>query len=90
MEAARESIVLLKNVPVNEIPLLPIRQLKAFQWIHLKNGEKRSVNVSIPIEDLALFDEKQECFVVDPGSYEILVGASSSDIRAQLALKIAN
>lgn len=50
------------------------KDLKEWQKVPLKRGEKRRVTFELPISDLAYWDEK---FVVEKGSYEVLVGPSS-------------
>ncbi|WP_338331071.1 fibronectin type III-like domain-contianing protein, partial [Xanthomonas citri] len=32
---------------------------------------------------LRLYDEQRKAYVVDPGAYEVQIGASSADIRAR-------
>lgn len=55
-------------------------QLKAFERIHLKKGESRTLIFHLRKEDLAIynFEMKQ---VVEPGTFRVMVGAASNDIR---------
>jgi beta-glucosidase len=56
----------------------PVKELKAFARVALKAGEKRTVRLQVPCERLALIDaELRE--VVEPGEFEVMVGASSRD-----------
>ncbi len=60
----------------------PLRQLRGFERITLAKGEERSVSFSlVPGKDLTRYDEVKKAYVVDPGRYEVLIGASSADIR---------
>jgi beta-glucosidase len=59
----------------------PARELRGFQRITLRPGEKRVVTLTLPAEKLAYYDVKEHRFVVEPGAYEVLVGSSSQDIR---------
>ncbi|MBZ5562568.1 MAG: glycoside hydrolase family 3 C-terminal domain-containing protein [Acidobacteriia bacterium] len=61
----------------------PIKQLRAFQRVHLAKGQKQTVTLSLAVKDWAYWDVKTHAFVVEPGAFDILVGASSADIRAQ-------
>jgi beta-glucosidase len=66
----------------------PKMKLIAFQRIHLRAGEKRTVAVSVPADRMAIYDEKTHRFVVEPGMYDLLAGSSSGDIRARGAYEV--
>lgn len=55
-------------------------QLRGFERITLSPGEKKTVEFIIQPEDLELLDKNMN-WVVEPGMFEILIGASSVDIR---------
>lgn len=58
------------------------KDLRGFQRIALQPGEERSVSFSFtPTTDMRVYDEKTDAYSVDPGLYEVEVGASSADIR---------
>lgn len=59
----------------------PIKELRAFERITLKPGENKTVTMTVPGEKLAFYDEKTHKFVVEPGTFDVLVGSSSEDIR---------
>lgn len=59
----------------------PLRKLRGFRRIHLKKGESRTVSIPLSASALSFWDEKTKQFFVEPGEFEILVGASSGDIR---------
>jgi beta-glucosidase len=56
----------------------PTKKLKAWQRVTLAPGEEREVRFSIPYRDLALCDAAGE-WVVEPGTFNLLVGGSSRD-----------
>jgi beta-glucosidase len=58
----------------------PVMQLKSFTRIHLAPGERREVAFTLTPEHLRMLDERME-WVVEPGTFRVLVGASSRDIR---------
>ena len=60
----------------------PARQLVAFRRVHLEPGRAARVSVEVPAGMLALWDP-HDGWVVEPGVIELLVGASSADIRSQ-------
>ena len=59
----------------------PAKELRGFERISLKPGEKRNLNFTVPGSKLGFFDETTHTFVTQPGARSVLVGASSADIR---------
>ncbi len=61
----------------------PVKQLVNFDRLHLKAGETRTVSFELSHEDQALgyWDEDEYEFVVPPGEVDLMVGASSADIK---------
>jgi beta-glucosidase len=66
----------------------PIRQLVAFQRISLNRGEKKTIAFSVPQQELAYWDTSTQKFVVEPGAYEWMAGASCEDIRQKASLEL--
>ncbi len=56
----------------------PVKELKGFRRIHLKKGEKTEVVFTLPVEKLGYYDAGDR-YVVEPGSFTIMVGTSSRD-----------
>jgi beta-glucosidase len=56
----------------------PIKELKDFKKVSLLPGETKTVTLDITPESLAFYDVNIE-YVVEPGEFEIMVGASSRD-----------
>ena len=65
-----------------------VKELKGFAKVTLKPGESKAVKFSVSSRDLAYWDEFAHCFRTDAGDYEILVGASSADIRGKAVVHI--
>ena len=63
----------------------PVKELKAFKRIFLKNGESTDVTFEITPEMLQCFGSDNE-WAVEPGDFTIMVGSSSADEDLQ-ALK---
>ena len=59
----------------------PKLELRGFERISLKPGEQRTVTFTLPAEKLAFWDETTHAFVTEPGTFEVLVGSSSADIK---------
>jgi len=68
--------------------LQPIKALRGFERISLKKGESKAVQIILKPEDFRYFDETKNCFIVESGTYEIQVGASSEDIRLRAEFEI--
>ncbi|MBV8969534.1 MAG: glycoside hydrolase family 3 C-terminal domain-containing protein [Verrucomicrobia bacterium] len=58
----------------------PVKELKAFQRVSLRPKEKAIVRFNIPVDMLNFTNHSYER-MIEPGEFEIMVGASSSDIR---------
>ena len=59
----------------------PAKELRGFRRVSLQPGEKHTITFTVPAEKLAFWDENSHAFTVEPGAFEILIGASSDDIR---------
>ncbi|MEL6820960.1 MAG: glycoside hydrolase family 3 C-terminal domain-containing protein [Calditrichota bacterium] len=58
----------------------PVIELKGFDRVDLKPGEVKTVSMELNEEHLSLWNaEIKE--VVEPGTFEVMVGSSSKDIR---------
>jgi beta-glucosidase len=66
----------------------PQRELKDFQKVDLKAGETKTVYFTLKERDLSFWDEKSSSWMVEPGKFEILIGASSADIRLKKGIII--
>jgi len=58
----------------------PIKELKGFQRITLRPGEKRRVQFTLTPEHLGFYNREMK-FVVEPGEFKIMVGPNSEDLR---------
>lgn len=59
----------------------PVQELKGFVRITLAPKEKKRAEITLSDRSFALWSTKHGDWVVEAGEYEILVGASSRDIR---------
>lgn len=73
---------------VNPVVKRPAKELRGFQRVSLAPGEKRTLNFNVPAQKLAHWDETKHAFVVNPGAFDILVGASSEDIREKTRIEV--
>jgi beta-glucosidase len=66
----------------------PIRQLRGFQRVHLNPGQTRNVQLTLRAADLAHWDVTRNTSVVESSDYDVMVGASSGDIRGKATLRV--
>ena len=61
----------------------PEKELKAFAKVQLEPGERKTAKLSLARDALAYYDDSTHDWVAEAGEFEVLVGASSQDIRAR-------
>lgn len=89
--AGKEVVQLYVSAPDAADADKPEKELKAFaKTKELKPGEAVVVTLKVNADDLASYDEAASAWVVTPGNYKFLVGASSRDIRATLEAEVAS
>jgi len=86
-----EIVQLYVNFPESKIDR-PIKQLANFERVHLEAGETKTVSFELTYEHEALryWDETHYQFVVEPGPMDVMVGASSADIRLKQELQLSS
>jgi beta-glucosidase len=77
--AGKETVQLYVKDVVSSVTT-PVLQLRGFRKVALGPGEKATVTLTLTPRDLALYDRQMKR-VVEPGDFEVMVGASSADIR---------
>ena len=88
--AGKEVVQLYVSAPDAADANKPEKELKAFaKTKELKPGEATVVTLKVSAADLASYDEAASAWVVAPGNYKFLVGASSRDIKATLEAEVA-
>jgi len=73
---------------VNSAAAQPKLALCGFARVHLEPGKTAKLTVAIPAERFRYWDTTKKDYVVEPGKYELLVGAASDDIREKLPFQI--
>ena len=59
----------------------PVRELRGFDKVALESGESTVVSFTLFDRDLSRWSTRAGGWVLDPGAFEVAVGASSRDIR---------
>ncbi len=66
----------------------PLKELKGFRRVALKPGETKTVQIPVKAGSFAWWNEKEGGWQLEPGPINILIGASSADIRLQTSIDI--
>ncbi len=66
----------------------PLKELKGFQRVHIEPGQTQTIQFGLPANDLAFWDVTREKWTVESGTYDILIGRSSADIKLAASLTV--
>jgi beta-glucosidase len=66
----------------------PPKELKGFAKVALEPGESKTVRFVLDQRALSFYDPYRQQWVAEPGDFEVLIGASSRDIRARAMLTL--
>jgi beta-glucosidase len=66
---------------LNPAIVRPLKELRNFKRVDIASGAKTTVTFKVTNRDLAYWNTTNKAFTVDAGSYEILIGSTSADIR---------
>ncbi|WP_281235416.1 glycoside hydrolase family 3 N-terminal domain-containing protein [Flavobacterium gelatinilyticum] len=58
----------------------PVLELRDFQKVKLNAGESKTIEFTIDKEKLSFYNDKLE-WTAEPGDFEVMIGASSADIK---------
>jgi beta-glucosidase len=87
---AGKEVVQLYVRDVESTTFRPEKELKGFAKVHLQPGEEESVSIELNERAFAYYDTGLQDWHVEAGEFEILVGASSRDIRLTTTVEIAS
>ncbi|MGA8490626.1 MAG: glycoside hydrolase family 3 C-terminal domain-containing protein [Terriglobales bacterium] len=59
----------------------PVKELKGFRRVELAPGKSTTVSFRLDKSSLAYYSTQKKNWVAEPGKFDVLVGASSADIR---------
>jgi len=73
----------------------PVKELKDFQKLMLAAGESKTISFMIDKEKLSFYapdpaNDQELKWVAEPGEFEIMIGASSKDIRLKDSFELVN
>ncbi|HEV8133512.1 MAG TPA: glycoside hydrolase family 3 C-terminal domain-containing protein [Pyrinomonadaceae bacterium] len=59
----------------------PVKELKGFEKVSLKRGETKLVRINLDPRSMAYYDPSKKQWVVEPGTFKVLIGSSSRLIK---------
>jgi beta-glucosidase len=68
----------------------PQKELKGFARVELKAGEKKTVELTVDVPDLACFDATSHQWVVETGKHEILVGTDAGTLPLSASFTVGS
>jgi beta-glucosidase len=68
----------------------PAHELKGFTKVFLQEGEERNVTITLHEEAFGFYNPERQCFITEPGEFEIQIGSSSRDIRLTKNIKLSS
>ncbi len=80
-DVAGKEVVQLYVRDVESSLVRPVKELKGFVKVALQPGESKTVTFNLDPRSLSYYDPHQQAWVEEPGTFEVMVGASSRDIR---------
>ncbi len=86
--AGREVVQLYIDDVISSV-VTPVIELRGFDKISLEPGEQKSVSFQLTPHDLSLLNMDMER-VVEPGTFEVMVGRSCKDIRLKGSFEVVD
>jgi beta-glucosidase len=84
-----EEVVQLYVCDLESTVPMPVKQLRGFKRIKLKKGEHKEVVFKLNVlNDLHYYNARLQKYTVEPGEFEIQIGASSNDIRIKKVITV--
>ena len=63
-------------------------ELKGFERVALQPGETRNVTIMLSPQQLAIYNTKENVWEIKPGTYQIKVGTSSTNIKLKADIEL--
>ena len=84
---AGDEVVQLYVKPDTPSRRRPVKELKGFKKVHLA-PETATIELTLAEPGFSFFDDDQNRWVAEGSAYEILIGASASDIRLSKSITL--
>ncbi|GGR15102.1 glycoside hydrolase family 3 C-terminal domain-containing protein [Streptomyces aurantiogriseus] len=87
-DVTADEVAQLYTRPVDPSVTRPRRELLAHRRVTLAPGEKAEVSFEVPLSAFAFWDVARGDWRLEPGPYDLLVGASSEDVRLRTTVTL--
>ena len=67
----------------------PVKELKGFRRVELAPGKSATVSFTLDKSSVAYYSTQKKDWVAEPGAFDVLVGASSADIRLKGSFELS-
>ncbi|AWB45484.1 beta-glucosidase [Paenibacillus sp. CAA11] len=84
--AGDEVVQLYVRANQSRIPR-PLKTLRGFRRVHMDSGAAVKVEFTLTAADLMFWDVTRDRYALEAGTYTVLVGSSSGDIRAEASFE---
>jgi beta-glucosidase len=84
-----EVVQLYTRLSDSKVPR-PRRSLQGFQRVAIRAGETKRVSFELAAKQLAYWEQATQQYVIEAGKVELLVGASSADIRLSKTIRTSD
>ena len=85
--AGAEVVQIYVSYPDSEVERAE-RELKGFSKVWLERGERRTVSIDVPIDDLAYYDSDRSEWVIEALEYMVHAGTSSRDLPLSATVSV--
>ena len=68
----------------------PVKELKGFHRVELAPGQSTTVSFTLDKNALAFYSTQKKDWVTEPGTFDVLIGTSSADIRLKGSFDLTN
>jgi len=85
---AGDEVVQLYVTHLNSAVARPLKELQGFKRVQVKRGQTLTVSLPLTSAALSYWNVAKHDFVVEPGQVEIMVGASSADLRLKRTIAV--
>ncbi len=85
--AGSEVVQLYVGLPDSSV-YRPRKELRAFAKVELQPGESKQVTLELDDRSFAYYHEAEGTWAIEEGCYEVMLGASSADIRLKMQVQV--
>ncbi len=85
--AGKETVQLYVHDRASSLPR-PLKELKGFAKVELQPGETKSVTIPLDFRAFAFYHPGFGQWITEDGEFDLLIGASSTDIRCTLTVTL--